>query len=201
MNADTTSENVAGETDSIEDRLVALQTRNFESAYFVPTKDLEELLSKPSVQDILNRCGIEAEHRDETTSIILSGARRIFSILILMRDEALIRKFIEHDQFQFKHLDAKLPLTESALQQIIGNGPAKRFYRKQWMFVSPYFRNDLLHRILKHDVVLPFMDSSFIGRGDFGTVSEVTLHPRHQGITSAAGVSEMCYPRCCSMSL
>jgi hypothetical protein len=201
MNADTTSENVAGETESIEDCIVALQTKNFESAYFVPTKDLEELLSKPSIQDILNRCGIEAQHRDETSSIILSGARKIFSILILMKDEALIRKFIEHDQFQFKDLDAKLPLSESALQRIIGNGPAKRFYRKQWMFVSPYFRNDLRHRILEHDVVLPFIDSSFVGRGGFGTVSEVTLHPRHQGIASTAGVSKIFYPRCCSIGL
>jgi hypothetical protein len=179
---------------SIEDRIIGLQTKNFESAYFVPAEDIEELLTESTVRDLVKQCGIEVQHQEETISIIISGARKIFAILILIHNEVLIRKFVEHDQFQIEKLDAKLPLSEPGLASIIGNSPAKNFFQKQWMFVSPYFRNDLSHRTLDPDVVLPFILSSSIGRGAFGSVSEVVLHPHHQGILGATDIKTVGNP-------
>jgi len=58
------------------------------------------------------------------------------------------------------------------------------------MFIAPIFRHDLSHRILKDAVVLPFIQSSYIGEGAFGVVSEVILHTQHQGFEEAK--SEVC---------
>jgi hypothetical protein len=174
---------------SLEDHIVTLQQKNFESSYFVPTDELYELLSEQRVREAVVTSGIAIQHCEETISIIMSGARKIFAILILMKSEALIWNFIKHDQLQIETLDAKLPLSEAELERAINSGPAKLFFQKQWMFVSPYFRNDLSYRILEPDVVLPFIKSSFVGRGAFGTVFEVTLPPRHQGLTDIANVS------------
>lgn len=171
---------------TIEERIQDLQIKNFESAYFVPTEKVEEVLTKGAIQEIVISCGIEVQKREETVSIIQAGARKILAILILMRKEGLIRSFIEHDQFQTEKLDAKLPVSELWLQTLIGEKPAKKFCQTQWMFIAPFFRNDLSHRTLENDIVLPFTSSRHIGSGAFGTVSEVTLDPAHQGIRATS---------------
>ena len=168
--------------ESIEDRILDLQVKNFESAHFIPIESLEQVLIEPTIQDVVAKCGVDVQKRVETISVIQSGAKKIFAILILMRKEILIRHFIEHDQFQTEKLDAKLPMSVSWLQTLIGEKSAKLFCQKQWMFVAPYFRNDLSHRNLENDVILPFTASRYVGSGGFGTVFEVTLDPAHQGI-------------------
>jgi hypothetical protein len=172
----------------IEDRILDLQIKNFESVYFIPAERLEQVLTESVIRDVVTKCGVDVQKRAETISIIQSGAKKIFAILILMRREILIRYFIEHDQFQTEKLDAKLPLSESWLQSLIGERPAKLFCQKQWIFIAPYFRYDLSHRALADDAILPFTSSCCIGSGGFGTVYEVTLDPIHQGVRGVGSI-------------
>lgn len=176
--------------ESIEERIVCLQTRNFESSSFVPAGELEKLLTEEVVWTTVQQSAIDVSKRKETVRIVVSGARAIFAILVLQSKLHFIRNFIEQDQYQNGQLDAKLPVSELALQNLLGKAAGRIFWDRQWMFIAPIFRHDLSHRILKDAVVLPFIQSSHIGEGAFGIVFEVTLHPQHQGFEEAK--SEVC---------
>ena len=168
----------------LEDHILDLQVKNFESAYFIPIEKLDQLLTGPVVHDAIKTSGIDVQKRLETESIIQSGAKRIFAILVLMRKESLIRHFIEHDQFQTGELDAKLPFYQIQLQDIVDEKSARLFCQKQWAFIAPHFRNDLSYRALEDDVILPFISSRFVGSGGFGKVFEVVLERSHQGVSA-----------------
>jgi hypothetical protein len=176
--------------DPIEERIICLQTRNFESSSFVPTSELEQLLTEEVVRTTVHQSAIDVSKQEETVRIVVSGARAIFAILVLQSKLHFIRNFIEQDQYQNGQLDAKLPYSELALQNLLGKAAGRLFWDRQWMFIAPIFRHDLSHRILKDAVVLPFIQSSYIGEGAFGVVSEVTLHPQHQGFEEVK--SEVC---------
>jgi hypothetical protein len=166
----------------IEDQVIGLQTRNFESASFVPASDLERLLTEDVVRATIRESAIDIWKKDEAIRIVMSGAKRVFAILVLQGKLHLLSKFIENDQFHKGELDAKLPISEATLQALLGKAAGRSFWDNQWIFVAPVFRHDLSHRRLENPVVLPFIQSSPIGEGAFGVVSEVTLHAQHQGL-------------------
>jgi hypothetical protein len=166
----------------LDDQIIGLQVRNIEMASFVPAGALEQLLTDDVVRATIRRSTIDASKREETINIVISGAHKIFAILILQGKQYLIQKFIEQDQFQKGPLDGKLPISEPVLQEVLGKAAGTRFWSNQWMFIAPVFRYDLSHRKLEDAVILPFTKTSNIGEGAFGVVSEVQLHPLHQGI-------------------
>ena len=166
----------------IEDRILSLKTRNFETVPFIPSRELDELLTEAVVRDIILESGIEVQKCEETTRIVVAGAKKILAILALDRRQQELRKFIENDQFQVERLDAKLPFSEPLLHKLLGEATGSLFWERQWMFVAPFFRYNLSHRILEDAAILPFTKSLFIGEGSFGKVSKVSLHPQHQGI-------------------
>jgi hypothetical protein len=171
----------------IEDRIVALQTRNFESAAFIPADELEKLLTENLVRRLLKASLVEAWEQEEVVRIVILGARRIFAILLQQRKVHLMLEFIRNDQFQANNLDARLPLPEPLLESLLGLAAGRSFYTNQWMFIAPVFRYDLSHRRLDDPVVLPFIDSSKpIGEGAFGVVTKVTLHNQHQQIQATS---------------
>lgn len=172
--------------DAVEDRIVELQTRNAESAAFIPAGELETLLTENVVRSILNASSIEIWNREEVFRVVISGARRIFTMLVLQRKVHLFIKFIRQDQLYTGALDAKLPIQESLLESLLGKAAGKLFWTNQWMFIAPIFRYDLSHRKLDDPVILPFIGSSEpIGEGAFGVVTKVTLHKQHQDIQVA----------------
>jgi hypothetical protein len=172
--------------DSVEDRIVELQTRNFESAAFMPAGELENLLTENVVRDILSASSVEIWNQEEITRVVISGARRIFAILVLQSKVHLFIKFIRRDQLHSGELDAKLPIEESLLESLLGKAAGRLFWTSQWTFIAPIFRHDLSHRKLDDPVVLPFIGSSErIGEGAFGVVTKITLHKQHQDIQSA----------------
>jgi hypothetical protein len=166
----------------IQDRMLLLKARNFDTIPFIPIRELEELLTETVIRDVIYKCGIDAPKREETIQIVVSGAKKIFATLILLHKEHLVRKFIEQDQFQIEKLDAKLPLSDVWLRELLGQATGSLFWEKQWMFVAPFFRYDLSHRILEDATILPFINKTFIGEGGFGAVFKVELHPQHQGV-------------------
>ncbi|KAH7092038.1 kinase-like domain-containing protein [Paraphoma chrysanthemicola] len=172
--------------DSLGDRIIELQTRNAECAAFMPAGELEKVLTEKVVRDILNASSVEIWNQEEITRVVISGARRIFAILVLQDHVHFFIKFLRQDQLHSGELDAKLPFQESLLESLLGKAAGRRFWTSQWTFIAPIFRHDLSHRKLDYPVVLPFIGSSEpIGEGAFGVVTKVTLHKQHQAIQSA----------------
>lgn len=105
------------------------------------------------------------------------GAKKILAILLLLRQQSSIIRFIERDQFQASKLDSKLPLSLPALEEYLpSHSVALEFYDLQWEFTYPGFSHTVLHRSLDSNTVLPFVgEPKHLGEGGFGIVSEVIL--------------------------
>jgi hypothetical protein len=166
----------------LKDKIIGIQAKNFESKWYVPGKELNDLLSKIVVEEAVARYVLEAYRRTEAVQIILKGARKVFAVLILMGKESSILNFIEHDHLQDQVLDAKLPFQKPQLSEILDEHSAEEFYRTQWIVAVPLFRDDLSHRVLDDDAILPFAKNAKIGCGAFGTVFEVYLNAKHQDV-------------------
>ncbi|KAL8689077.1 MAG: hypothetical protein Q9218_005166, partial [Villophora microphyllina] len=124
---------------------------------YVDMKKLLKLLN-----DLFGKRKCEVEVQDEY--VVLTAPR-------------LLTEFIEKDQFQAVKLDAKLPTTLPALEDILpSQTTAGEFFDLQWEFTSPEFTYSVLHRSLHPSSVLPFIGGSKdLGEGGFGTVTEVIL--------------------------
>jgi hypothetical protein len=168
--------------EAIRDRILLLKVRNVDTVPFIPVYELEELLTETVIRDVIYNCGIEAPSLEETIRIVVLGAKKIFAALILIHKENLVRQFIEQDQYQTEKLDAKLPVSNAWLCELLGQATGSSFWEVQWMFVAPFFQYDLSHRVLEDAMILPIIEKSFIGEGAFGQVFKIKLHSRHQGV-------------------
>lgn len=167
---------------NLRQKILGIQIKTFESRWYVPGKELNKVLSKSIVEEAVAHCGIEVYKRTEVVHVILRGAKRIFAVLVLMGKELSIVNFIEHDHLQNQRQDSKLPFRRSELGEILDDELAEEFCRTQWVVSAPYFRNDMSHRLLNDDTILPFTKNFKIGSGAFGTVFEITIDARHQGV-------------------
>ncbi|KAF3000785.1 hypothetical protein E8E13_005487 [Curvularia kusanoi] len=84
-------------------------------------------------------------------------------------------------------IDLRLPFDCSTLSQLLSktNLAIADFEENQWEFIAPIFSRGTVHRELRPEFVLPFMKDDKIGRGAFGTVHEITLHPQNQDMEAA----------------
>lgn len=183
---------------SLRQKILGIQIKTFESKWYVPGKELNKVLSKSIVEEAISHCGVEAYLRKEAVHFILRGSKKIFAVLVLMGKEQSIVDFIEHDHLQNQRQDSKLPFRRSELGEILDDELAEEFCRTQWVVSAPYFRNDMSHRLLNEDTILPFSKNFKIGSGAFGTVFEITIDARHQGVWENGKTSEVKdipYPR------
>lgn len=159
---------------------------------FVPRQALYELLTRDVVFDAIDKQeAIEWYHKDKFTDWIMRGGRRIFAILVVMKnEESSISYFISHDSFKETPLDEQLPFSVEVLNSI-NREIASDFYDRQWEFVSPILSKNVIHRILPCEVRMPFIHNRQIGQGAFGKIFEIRLHPDHQpiGLLSPESVS------------
>ena len=124
---------------SLYEHIRSLRFRNFECRFFVPYEPLSEILTKDSILDVLQDCGIEVYDQDGIATRVLNGAQRVFAILACLGKVQVIRKFIEND-IQIAQLDQKLPISYAELSLILGDGQtAADFCELQWEFAVPSF--------------------------------------------------------------
>lgn len=133
------------------------------------------------VLDACIACCLRPEESPEVVQFIMKGARKIFAILILIREERTILKFIENDQYSKSNLDDKIPFSMETLRNIDPD-IAEFFYIQQWEFSTPYITGDISHRVLDENVVLPFLQEKFLAEGSFGVVHEVVIHRCSQSL-------------------
>lgn len=168
------------------EKIQSLRVRNIDSKHFIPAESLNPILNNQVVNEVVMDCDVKQYRQSEVANLIVRGGRRTFAILIMIRRESLILRFVEKDELQGAWLDSKLPFSLPALKSILSDTDAIDFYDKQWEFVSPIFSPSKGHRELHDDTVLPFSgEPRRRGDGGFGFVAEIDVHPKHTTFAKA----------------
>ncbi|KAI0966951.1 kinase-like domain-containing protein [Xylaria arbuscula] len=165
----------------LRDRLDIALVENHESKWYMPYSRLDGILDENTLREIITTCGIQPYKWEEVLGEVARGGKKIFGILVMLRKEQEIVRFIENDYMQGQPLDAKLPFGKPELIAILGEENGELFYRKQWTMSVPRFRGDSSHRIFDKATIFPFTQERKIGAGAFGTIYEVKLDPEHHG--------------------
>lgn len=196
---------------NLRKKLRYLRVKTADAKYFVPMGSLDVVLDeatvKKALEDIFRESVDSPYHeqfykRDELTEIIVSGGRKLFSILLILELEQSIHNFVEKDQLQTSGLDAKLPIKIEALNNIFEipgseesqSEDARAFFAQQWEFVAPVLREDRSHRIFEPDTIMPFIVSEKMAVGGFGDVWRVTLPSCHQQLVRPDGNGNVSTP-------
>ncbi len=167
--------------DVIRGQIRALRYRNTDGKWFVPDGSLVSGLSREIIQcSLQNHCEVEPYAVQWMTQAIETGARKVFTILILIREEKKITAFLEHHlQSDGQTPDSRLPFSQSELETIFTPAVASEFGEQQWDLIAPVFTHRVLHRNIQTESKLPFIESRKIGGGGFGDVYEVVIAAGH----------------------
>jgi serine/threonine protein kinase len=155
------------------------RVKNDDGHWFIPNGNLDSCLTPTAVYNCLQDCGIDAWNLDEVTTVVIQGAKKVFAVLLLIRHEKDIVRFVEYDGFQNQSLDSRVPLSLDVLRRIFRDA-AEEFYEEQWLVTAPIFTKHLTHRYFQDETVLPFTTSRPVGRGGFGQIYDVTIPSGHQ---------------------
>lgn len=167
--------------DVIRHQIRALRYMNTDGKWFIPDVSLVSGLSREIIHDLLqNHCKVEPYGVQWMTQAVENGARKVFAILISIREGEKITAFLEHYlQSDNQTLDSRLPFSKLELGKIFPPAVASEFEEHQWDFIAPVFNHRLLHRNIPTEFRLPFIESRKLGEGGFGNVYEVVIHAGH----------------------
>lgn len=145
--------------------------------WFFPRTPLMHILTRPRVLEAISSSSrVRIDERNLIVSLIVEKLPIIFSILLYDKHEENFLDFLYRQEY-----DSRLPLTEDDLD-FLGPFVAKRFYERQWEFISPFLIKHRLHWKLRDRDILPFLHDEYIDEGCFGQVFKVTLCPGHQSL-------------------
>ncbi|CVL08805.1 uncharacterized protein FMAN_14623 [Fusarium mangiferae] len=165
--------------DEIE--ILRISNENSLGRDFVPEAKLFILLTEAKIRACLREMNIADHEREELVHAIMYGARRCFSILLLLNGGERITGFFKHDLMQKSNPDDRFPYTTEPLQRALGidSSPAfiKRFMNIQWCFMVPVLRSHSILRELDKSTVLPYVREKLLGSGAMGDAYLVDLHP------------------------
>jgi hypothetical protein len=162
-----------------------LRQENHDLKRFIPHQALKWAITLEQIRTELKDNGVEPTSLDEMANTIFSKAIKIFAILVLIGEPKLIARFLNNYGYFEEELDGRLPFDDPDLERLLGNSDSVNHFReKQWEFVAPVFSGGILPRTLREEVILPFIENEPIGRGGFGDVFKIKIHPAHQTINS-----------------
>ncbi|KAF8540172.1 hypothetical protein BDD12DRAFT_834625 [Trichophaea hybrida] len=163
---------------SLREKLLNLGVENVDDGRpFIPERPLKQILTESAIEETLSD--------PQLTQLILEGGRRLLGILVLIRREDAVWRFLQRDHGQLQDLDSRLPLKLNNLKIIFGEdggaGSAAAFFETQWRFLAPLLRNDRSHRIFDDLTILPFVErEDWATSSGFGDISKITICPIHQ---------------------
>ena len=161
-------------------QILTLRVKNVEFKHFVPEERLASVVTKERVAQIVSQL-VPLESKDEVISFIINGARKVFSILILIDYVSHISRFIARDQMQRRPIDNLLPLHTIALRNTLDDEiVVTQFYEKQWEFCAPVFSREIMPRALEVPTVLPYLSDSPLASGAYGIVRKIIIHHCHR---------------------
>lgn len=164
--------------DYLLSRLWSLRVTNVDGREFVPRDGARSVLARDYVRLALSEAGIEPHELDVITDFIGRGAQTVFAILLHIREPAVIRNFSSIDQLQSHGPDLSLPFRKGALD-FLPPATAASFFEAQWAFAVPVFSRRFQHRNLDPKTILPFVTLEYVGKGAFGVVHKMGIHPQH----------------------
>ncbi|KAH7174757.1 kinase domain-containing protein [Fusarium flagelliforme] len=169
--------------DTLRDEIsiLRLSERSSSGRNFVPEGRLFTIVTKGKIRACLEEMRVADHEREELVEAIFRGARRCFSILLLLKCGDKIPLFFKHDLMQKSSPDDRFPYTIEPLQRVLGNHTSRAFFQEfmemQWCFMAPVFRSQSIVRELDKCTILPFVKESLLGSGAMGDAYLVTLHP------------------------
>jgi hypothetical protein len=167
----------------ISEELEALEIENFDHQYFVPLSELQKLLTPERISSLLQESDIKFYDRAESTDAVLNNGLRLFAILASIRNINYIDRFMRSNYLSGGQLDSKLPMDKAKLLTILQNEDVSRkFFRKQWIFCTPIFRDDQSYQELDDRTILPFLKLTKLLPGGFSAISKVRLGASHHQI-------------------
>ncbi|KAF8526172.1 kinase-like domain-containing protein [Trichophaea hybrida] len=138
-------------------------------------------LRNTAVTEAIKECVQEfaVQEHQETTVVnwIIADGKILFGILIWRKWLNKLIKFIEHDV-----LDSKLPLEENLASRIVENVGWDFAHNAQWEFLPKTLEKEMsdYHSHIPDQVILPFINETRIGEGNFGEVFEMSVLPSLQ---------------------
>ena len=161
-------------------RIHGLRVENALYRKFIPESALESELTREDIAGTVTKI-FPLDSVPEVTSYIVSGALRVFSILVLIHHPDLIQRFIHQDQLQTRRVDDLLPLSRDALRNILFDEQvADLFHERQWEACVPVFSDKIIPRDFAGPTILPYLNEAQIGSGTFGDVHKISIHPKHR---------------------
>lgn len=176
-----------------------LEVENFEGIYFIPLPDLEKLFTRKRVVGLLKEHNIEFYKETQIADAVFRNGLRLFATLASIRSIQFITRFLERSQVPDTDLDSKFPWNESSLLPILEDMKrCSNFFKKQWRFLAPVFKQDQYQRTLDERTILPFLSRVVLKDGGFSRVSKVTIDGSHHRLPGTQGkVSRHCCLGCC----
>lgn len=170
--------------------------------YFIPADDLEHLLTADAISIELQAQGLSEDRARSYSEDILKSARKLFAILVYVRQGEKVLEFLEEDiedsdlpfirsDMDPKAKDYKLCSSRRPGQPIKcmenwSRHLVEDFGRDQWWMLVPIFEyhEGIEHYDLQDNCVLPWVEDEESGdreiQGGFGSVSKVAIHQAHQ---------------------
>lgn len=170
--------------------------RNSVDKTFLPDATLAAILQDFDLEAGLKEAGLSpVSFRREAKEAIHTGGSKVFAILVLMQGHPLhlIHGILKTDQLTGRTLDSRLPFNIPELLEAFHLGSkddkleenedwATQFCRLQWQLISPFFKEDRIHRLLRFETILPFTKCELLPNpGAYADVYDVTLDGAHHG--------------------
>ena len=168
--------------DSLRQRLqeLRLAAAGQEPRRFLPDRELRRVLVKHEVEAALKSgCFDIEDHKWENVALaVVTGGLKTFAILVELRLESELERFLENDI-----LDTKLPLNDILLKGTIPLH-ASQFEQLQWDYVAFQFRKDRYHQVIPPACILPYTEQTSLRGGGYSRVYRVRIHAAYQNLLS-----------------
>lgn len=180
--------NARSTIESIRTQILNNMVRSESRHDFLPDSSLNTILTEKSVENAVEELNCRPDEKVGLAKRVFREGRKVFAILIWMKEEDQISTFRDRDS-----LDSRLPLHESYAEQIAPRFGIEFSRHVQWMFLPFVFSADMVenHRNIDDNRILPFItNGQDVGRGSFGDVFKVGIHPSQQTLlATGTGVS------------
>ena len=169
--------------EELRKRILERQLVTANKGRFLPDVALSEVITEQVVVDVISSSSIPRhDQTDRLIKSVLHHAKKIFCILVWIREVPFIDIFVRSREF-----DPRLPFEPKYLEKIGVSGTAAReFDKTQWEYIAPVFDKGTRRLDLRH--ILPFKSNESIPNavGGYGAVRRVELYNVHQKLVAGS---------------
>ena len=158
------------ESDDLRHLLDSLRRQASSERFFIVFEDLRREISESVVSGVIHEFDHPRHLHSKLVSTIVERGLRVFSILAWMHQEVKILSFIKHDC-----LDARLPMDEQQVSLIDGEVHHRFWKEIQWEYIPYRFVSGDFHRIVRDQVIIPFLSEQQWEEGSGGDLFKCTI--------------------------